>query len=115
MPQKFEGSLDRIFLSVRLAIPERISIDECAELTGASKELIERLLDEEVLPISQAQVNDRAFDRSQFETLERTLRLHQELGVNIAGIVIIESLLRQLHEAASRRATEGDAIDASFE
>ena len=104
---------ERLVLLARPAIADEISLRECAELTGASTELLERLIEEEIIQASRESDAGLFFTRAEFEILERSLRLHHELGVNLAGIVIIHRLLQRLQVRQQKGGSQ--TSEAEFE
>lgn len=89
-------------------------LDEIAAILGAPRPFLERVVDEEI--IRPAEPGPR-FNADQLREFERMLRLHEDLGVNWAGVAIIHDLLERLTrlEAIATRKSrgEGDARDAT--
>jgi DNA-binding transcriptional MerR regulator len=117
MTQDNDPSHVSLMLNVRPLIADELTLNECAELTGATTELLERLIEEEIVHTTRTDATERYFDRMEFEIIERSLRLHHELGVNIAGIVIIEHLREQLMASNKHnfKRDVGEARDAGWE
>ncbi len=110
-----------VFLHVQphAAIGENFTLEEISNMTGAPVELLQRIVDEEIVrPIDSTKPEFR-LDRHGLAIVERSLRLHHELGVNLSGVAIIEDLLDQIasmrEDLIRRTYIGGEARDAGWE
>ena len=92
------------------------TIEQIAAIVGAPRTTIERVVEEQIIVPSEQKEMGPLFHADQLREFERMLRLHEDLGVNWAGVAIIHNLLERverLEKLAERRAHgDGDPLDA---
>jgi hypothetical protein len=89
-----------------------VSLTEVLRITGQPRSVIERMLEEDIiLPAGAAE--EPMFDPNDVRRIERCLRLHEDLGVNWAGVAIIERLLQQLSDR-ERQKKDNPVVDVTF-
>lgn len=71
------------------------TVEQLCQLTGATPQLIERMVEEEIVhPTDRG--TGLLFEKQELGQIERALRLHLDLGVNWSGIAVIEHLIAQV-------------------
>lgn len=72
-----------------------MTIEEVSRITHVPQTIIERLIEEEI--VRPAKIGEAPlFTRDAVQVIERSLRLHDDLGVNWPGVAIIENLLERM-------------------
>jgi chaperone modulatory protein CbpM len=110
-----------IVLSVRshFAYVGPLTLDDVAQAVNTPRPVLERLLEEEIVRPQEVRGSERLFAPEQIQTIERSIRLHEELGVNWAGVAIIHDLLGKVellqHELGRRAWSEGEVQDTECE
>ena len=95
-----------------------VSIEEISRITNAPRAIIERLLDEEIVRPSEMRESTPLFSSEQVRIIERSLRLHEDLGVNWPGVAIIEDLLERmeaLRQMIGRNSRTGEMMEGECE
>lgn len=97
---------------------DSLTLLEISEIVNTPLPMLERMVDEEILR-PELQSSDLRFSADQVREVERSLRLHEDLGVNWAGIAIIHHLLdrvESLQQALDRKTWgTGEVRDTSCE
>jgi hypothetical protein len=112
-------STTRLTIRYNGYVTHSLTVDEICRLTGAPQPFIHKMIDEEI--VRPVEVSDRGplFAPESLGLIERSLRLHNDLGVNWSGVAIIQNLvvrMKQLEQEvllAHRRM--GDSMDCDFE
>jgi hypothetical protein len=90
-----------------------VTIEEVASYTAAPRSMLERMIDEDIVRPREVREGTPLFAADDVRSIERLLRLHEDLGVNWAGVAIIEDLIermKQLQHELEHRTRPGDDI-----
>lgn len=74
-----------------------IAVEECCTIYNIEVSFLESLKDFGLIEIVPLE-NKRFLPEDQLKDLERMIRLHYELEINMAGIDAISHLLKRLHD-----------------
>lgn len=77
--------------------PKLIAVEECCTIYNIEFTFLESLNDFGLIEIVPVE-NNRFLPEDQLRDLERMIRLHYELDINMAGIDAISHLLKRLHD-----------------
>jgi hypothetical protein len=93
-----------------------VTIEEVASYVAAPKSMLERMIEEEIVRPQELREGTPLFAAEEVSLIERLLHLHEDLGVNWAGVAIIKDLqerVRELQQELERRThSSGDTTDA---
>ena len=97
MPDESKQDIDQVI--AELFEPEWYQRDElCAQL-GIGRDLLEVCLRWEIIQASSTnQEGQELFETEALDRLSRGLRLHRDLGINWAGVVVALDLLERIED-----------------
>ncbi len=74
------------------------SLRQCCSLCRVSAQLIQEMIDEGVISPAGSNPQNWRFDGTQIKRIQITLRLQQDLGINLPGAALVLDLLEELAE-----------------
>lgn len=74
------------------------SLRQCCSLCRVSAQLIHEMIDEGLISPTGANPQNWRFDATQIKRIQITLRLQQDLGVNLPGAALVLDLMEELAE-----------------
>ena len=74
----------------------RLSMREVTTSFGISQETIVEIVNEGIITIQKNENNEWLFDNEAVGSIRTVLRLHQDLGVNLAGAGLALQLLKEI-------------------
>ncbi|MGQ3890529.1 chaperone modulator CbpM [Legionella sp. CNM-4043-24] len=73
-----------------------LSLQEVTRSFGVPTDTIMEIIDEGIVSVHVNEKNELQFDTHAIHSIRTTLRLHQDLGVNMAGAALALELLREI-------------------
>lgn len=73
-----------------------LSLREVSSSFGVPSALVVEMIDEGIIPVTKENKNEWQFDNEAIRSIRTVLRLHHDLGVNMAGAALAIELLKEI-------------------